>query len=294
MLKVSVPATSANLGPGFDTLGVAVSLRNTVIIKPSKFHSVSLRGEGANNPVLKDNNMFISIFNDFYNNLTTKTQHYRFEFLNEIPISRGLGSSSAVIVSAIASAYACAGIKLSRSKLLNLALAYESHPDNITPAVMGGFNVATVRDNEVKYIKKDMPNNLNAVVVIPNRPISTASSRKVLPFKYTKEDTVFNVSHSSLLTAAFMSEKWDMLREAAQDRMHQYFRMKQMPELFEVQKVALKNGALMSTLSGSGSTFFNMCHASEAKRLNSILAKEFVRFQVLTLDFDNNGIMIEN
>ncbi len=91
-----------------------------------------------------------------------------------------------------------------------------------------------------------------------------------------------------------MSEKWDILREAAQDRMHQYFRMKQMPELFEVQKVALKNGALMSTLSGSGSTFFNMCHASEAKRLNSILAKEFVRFQVLTLDFDNNGIMIEN
>ena len=177
---------------------------------------------------------------------------------------------------------------------MNLALAYESHPDNITPAVMGGFNVATVRDNEVKYIKKDMPSNLNAVVVIPNRPISTASSRKVLPFKYTKEDTVFNVSHSSLLTAAFMSEKWDILREAAQDRMHQYFRMKQMPELFEVQKVALKNGALMSTLSGSGSTFFNMCHASEAKRLNSILAKEFVRFQVLTLDFDNNGIMIEN
>jgi homoserine kinase len=294
VLKVSVPATSANLGPGFDTLGIAVNLKNTVLIKPSKFHSVSLRGEGANNPILKDNNMFISIFNDFYNNLTTKTQYFRFEFFNEIPISRGLGSSSAVIVSAIASAYASANINLSKTKLLNLALAYESHPDNITPAVMGGFNVAIVKDNEVKNIKKSMPNSLNAVVVIPNRPISTASSRKVLPFKYTKEDTVFNLSHSSLLTAAFMSEKWDLLKEASQDRMHQYVRMKQMPELFEVQKTALKNGALLSTLSGSGSTFFNICYASDAKRLSNALSKEFVRFKVLTLEFDNNGIIIEN
>ena len=294
MLKVSVPATSANLGPGFDTLGVALSLKNSVVIKPSKFHSVSLRGEGANNPVLKDNNMFISIFNDFYNNLTTKGQHYRFEFLNEIPISRGLGSSSAVIVSAIASAYACAGIKLNKQKLLNLALAYESHPDNITPAVMGGFDVAILKDNEVRFIKKEMPSSLSAVVVIPNRPISTASSRKVLPYKYSKEDTVFNLSHSSLLTAAFMGEKWEVLREASLDRMHQYFRMKQMPELFDVQKVALKSGALMSTLSGSGSTFFNMCYANEAKRLSGILSKEFTRFQVLTLEFDNNGIVIEN
>ena len=138
-MKVSVPATSANLGPGFDCLGLAISMKNQVIIRPSKFHSVSLKGEGANNPALKDNNMFISIFNDFYHNLSYKKRHFRFEFLNEIPLSRGLGSSSAVIVSAIASAYAIEGIKLEKDKLLNLALAYESHPDNITPAVMGGL-----------------------------------------------------------------------------------------------------------------------------------------------------------
>ena len=144
-MKVSVPATSANLGPGFDCLGLAIDIKNQVIIRPSKFHSVSLKGEGANNPALKDNNMFISIFNDFYHNLSHKKRNFRFEFQNEIPLSRGLGSSSAVIVSAIASAYAIEGIKLEKSKLLNLALAYESHPDNITPAVMGGFTVATVQ-----------------------------------------------------------------------------------------------------------------------------------------------------
>lgn len=292
-MKVTVPATSANLGPGFDTLGIAVGIKNQVLIKPSKFHSVSLKGEGANNPVLKDNNMFLSIFNDFYNNLSTKKRFFRFEFINEIPLSRGLGSSSAVIVSAIASAYAIEGIALSKEKLLNLALAYESHPDNITPAVMGGFTVATVQDNEVQFIKKEIPKHLVAVVVIPNRPISTQLSRKTLPYKYSKEDAIFNLSHASLLTAAFLSENWEMLKIASQDRFHQYYRMKQMPELFEVQKTALRNGALMSTLSGSGSTLFSISYKQEAKRLETILKEKFPHFKVFTTPFDNYGVKIE-
>ncbi len=293
-MKISVPATSANMGPGFDTLGIAVGLRNHVIIKPAKFNSVSLRGEGANNPILKDNNMFLTIFNDFLQNLTGKKEHFRFEFINEIPLSRGLGSSSAVIVSAIASAYATQGIKLEKDKLLNFALSLENHPDNITPAVMGGFNVATIKDHEVKYIKKNMPNYLKAVVVIPNRSISTNMSRKTLPYKYSKEDAIFNISHSSLLTAALMTENWNMLRIASKDMFHQYYRMKQMPELFSVQKVALRNGALMSTLSGSGSTFFQIVHEKESKRLKDSLSKAFPHFKVLCLDFDNAGVVIED
>jgi len=293
-LRISVPATSANLGPGFDTLGLAISLHNQVSIKPSKFHSVSLKGEGSNNPVLKDNNMFIAIFNDFYHNLSHKKRHFRFEFSNEIPLSRGLGSSSAVIVSAIASAYAIEGIKIEKEKLLNLALAYESHPDNITPAVMGGFNVASVHENEVKFIKKDMPRSLKAIVVIPNRPMSTQLSRKALPFKYSKEDTIFNISHSSLLTAAFINEDWKMLRTASLDKVHQKYRMKQMPELFDVQKTALKHGALMSTLSGSGSTLFSIAFNEDAKRIESELNKRFPHFRVLTRGFDNDGVVIKD
>lgn len=292
-MRISVPATSANLGPGFDCLGVALNLKNQVIIRPSKFHSVSLKGEGSNNPALKDNNMFISIFNDFYYNLTQKKRHFRFEFFNEIPLSRGLGSSSAVIVSAIASAYAIEGIKVEKERLLNLSLAYESHPDNITPAVMGGFNVASVHENEVKFINKSIPKHLKAVVVIPNRPISTQLSRKALPFKYSKEDTIFNISHSSLLTAAFMAENWDMLKYASLDQVHQKYRMKQMPELFDVQKTALKEGALMSTLSGSGSTLFSMAYVDDSKNLEKALKQRFPHFKVFTADFDNVGVRIE-
>ena len=293
-MKISVPATSANLGPGFDTLGLALNIRNQVIIKPARFHSVSLKGEGSDNPKLKDNNMFISTFNDFYHNLSSKKQQFRFEFQNEIPLSRGLGSSSAVIISAIASAYAIEGIKLDNKKLLNLALSYESHPDNITPAVMGGFTVSTIHENEVYFIRKEIPKVLKAVVVIPNRAISTNLSRKTLPFKYSKEDAVFNISHSSLLTAAFMSEDWRMLKKASKDRFHQYYRMKQMPELFAVQKVALRNGALMSTLSGSGSTFFNIVYSKDAPRVVKKLQENFPHFKIFACDFDNDGVSIED
>jgi len=293
-MKISVPATSANLGPGFDTLGLALNIRNEVVIKPAKFHSVSLKGEGSNNPKLKDNNMFIATFNDFHQNLSNNKQQFRFEFQNAIPLSRGLGSSSAVIISAIASAYAIEKIELHDKKLLNLALSYESHPDNITPAVMGGFTVSTIHENEIYFIRKDIPNHLKAVVVIPNRPISTNLSRKTLPYKYSKEDAVFNISHSSLLTAAFMNEDYRMLKKASKDRFHQYYRMKQMPELFAVQKVALRNGALMSTLSGSGSTFFNMVYNKDVTRVVKKLEENFPHFKILVTDFDNNGIIVED
>ncbi|MEJ2414260.1 MAG: homoserine kinase, partial [Sulfurimonas sp.] len=146
---ISVPATSANLGPGFDSLGLAVDLRNKVEFHPSKFFSVSIKGEGENNARLKGNNLFVSIFNEHYSRLTSKKQNFKFTFYNSIPMSRGLGSSSAVIVSAIASAHEAASIRVSKRRILNHALVYEPHPDNITPAVMGGFNVATIEKNKV-------------------------------------------------------------------------------------------------------------------------------------------------
>jgi len=292
-LKISVPATSANLGPGFDSLGLAVSLRNTVTIKPSRFFSVSIKGEGENNPRLKGNNLFVSIFNDHYNRLTQKRQNFKFTFQNEIPMSRGLGSSSAVIVSAIASAHEAAGVRVSKRRILNHALVYEPHPDNITPAVMGGFNAATVEKNKIFSQKKHLPDYIKAVVVIPDKPISTAKSRTTLPKSYSKENAVYNLSHSALTVAAFFNEDWEMLRLATGDRFHQKARMKMLPELFAVQKMAYDNGALMSTLSGSGSTFFSMVYDTDAQALATKFSQKFNDFSVKILDFDNNGLMIE-
>jgi homoserine kinase len=288
---VSVPATSANLGPGFDTLGLAVDLRNEIIVKPSKFLSISTHGEGSDNPRIKKNTLFLNIFNENYKRLTNRSDNFRFEFHNRIPISRGLGSSSAVIVAALSAAYTAAGVRYNKREILNQALRYEHHPDNITPAVMGGFNVACVEGDRVYSKKRRLPDYLKAVVVVPNRTISTAKSRTVLPKMYRKEETVYSLSRAAYMTALFMSESWDLLRIASKDKLHQARRMKMMPELFEVQKVALKNGAVMSTLSGSGSTFFNLVYEKDASKIHQALQARFPQFRVFTLALDNHGVM---
>lgn len=292
-MTISVPATSANLGPGFDSLGLAVNLRNQVEFKPSRFFSVNIKGEGEGNPRLKGNNLFVSIFNEHYKRLTTKRQNYKFTFYNNIPLSRGLGSSSAVIVAAIATAHEAAGVRVSKRRILNHALVYESHPDNITPAVMGGFNAAAVEKQKVFSQKKHLPDYIKAVVVIPNKPISTAKSRTTLPRSYSKENAVFNLSHTALTVAAFFNEDWEMLRLATQDRFHQKVRMKMLPELFAIQKTAYEQGALMSTLSGSGSTFFSMVYDEDAPKLQEIFTNQYPDYRVMTLDFDNHGIITE-
>ncbi len=291
---VSVPATSANLGPGFDTLGLAVNLRNEIVITPSKFLSLSTQGEGASNPRIKKNALFLSIFNENYKKLTGREDNFRFEFHNRIPISRGLGSSSAVIVAALSAAYMAADKKYNKREILNKALYYERHPDNITSAVMGGFNVSCIEGDRVYSKKRRLPEYLRAVVVVPNRTISTARSRTILPKMYRKEEMVYSLSRSSYMTALFMSESWDLLRIAAKDKLHQARRMKMMPELFDVQKIALRHGSLMSTLSGSGSTFFNLAYDKDASKIAEELELRFPQFRVFTLVLDNNGVLTES
>jgi len=289
-LFVSVPATSANLGPGFDTLGLAINFRNEIIIKPSRFFSVSTRGEGAENPHIRKNILFMNIFDKQYKILKGRKDNFRFEFNNRIPISRGLGSSSAVITAALTSAFVASGQRYNKRKILNLALQYEPHPDNITPAVMGGFNVACVEDQKVYSKKRKVPDYLRAVLVVPNRTISTAKSRTILPDIYRKDEVVYSLSRSSFMTSLFMTESWDLLKIASKDKLHQTRRMKQMPELFEVQKVALDSGALMSTLSGSGSTFFTLCYADDASKIHKALEAKFPKYRVFTKTLDNYGV----
>ena len=294
-MTIDVPATSANLGPGFDTLGLALDLTNHIIVKESNFVSIAIKGEGANKPKLRTNNQFVNIFYNFYIKLVGRRDSFRFEFHNNIPFSRGLGSSSAVIVAAIASAYKMAGVELSRDAILNKALFYEPHPDNIAPAVHGGFTASlTIKNEKVLTQKKEIPDYLKAVMVIPNRPMSTNQSRSKLPKNYSMQKTVFNVSHAAVLTAAFFNEDWKSLRIASEDMIHQNTRMKQMKELFEVQKTALLNGALMSTLSGSGSSFFNMTYADDAAYLHRKLREKFPQFRVETYNFNNIGSKFGN
>ncbi len=302
-MTISVPATSANLGPGLDTLGLSLDFRNESRITPATHTSVRIYGEGENIERFRANNMFVKIFHKTLKDLDVPKQHFEFVFSNKIPISRGMGSSSAIIIGAISAAYCAAKLPIDKEKILHKALVYEHHPDNITPATFGGFNVATVepliRGNAqniksiIYHLHSPIPSFLRAVMVIPDKSTSTKYSRQCLPKRYTSYETIHNVSHASLLTMAFMQEKWDFLRIASIDKLHQDRRMKQFPILFQVQKFALENGALMSTLSGSGSSFLNICHEDDVCRIQKVLADKFNRFRVVSMGFDNKGLITQ-
>lgn len=289
---ISTPATSANLGPGFDTLGLSINLRNEVEIKFSDVEKIEIYGENASFLRTLPSNMFVNIFSEVFENLTGKKPVCHYKFNNKIPISRGLGSSSALIASAITAAYELAEIPYKKDRILNYALTYEHHPDNITPAILGGFCVAKLKKNRVYFLKKYIPNIVKAVVVIPNKPISTNQSRTTLKEEYPLKDVVTNISSSSMITAAFFSEKFELLRNVVEDKIHQEGRMKSVPELFKVREIALREGALMSTLSGSGSTYFNLVYKDDAYNVYSALKSYFPEFNVKILHFDNIGVKV--
>ena len=289
---IKIPATSANLGPGFDALGLSLGLFNEVEITEQKVTSVSLNGEESDRANLKRHNSFLNIFREIYLKLSQKQPNFRFVFQNNIPFSRGLGSSSAVIVGAIAAAHEMCGFSVNKAKILNLALEYENHPDNIAPAVHGGFVSSIVDNNKVYCQKCEISDDIKAVVVIPDKPMSTNESRTKLPKNFTMKECVSNLSHAAFLASCFMKQDYKMLRLASIDKMHEEIRMASLPELFKVREIAYKNGALMSSLSGSGSSFLNLTLKDNADRLKKVLSENFTEFRVEILDIDNGGFKI--
>lgn len=291
-MTILAPATSANLGPGFDSLGLAIKLYNKVSIKAQSFVQISVRGEGAGSSWIKTNNTFVNIFNEIYATLNDDKRKFRFDFSNKIPLSRGLGSSSAVIVAAIASAYEMAGFAISKQKVLDIALTYEPHPDNIAPCVLGGFSASIIEDGKVFSKKAELDKDLRAVLLIPDTAISTKKSRSLLPAQYSVSECVNNLSHAAVLTACFFSKDYKSLRLASKDLMHEERRMSALPQLFEARKIAYLNGALLSTLSGSGSTFFSLCFADDAPKIAKAMQDAFKDYKVLVCELDNKGYRI--
>ncbi|MDR0746345.1 MAG: homoserine kinase [Helicobacteraceae bacterium] len=290
-MRITVPATSANMGPGFDSLGIALKMYNVVDITPSRFFSVSVKGEGEKMLKARSGNIFLSIFSKKYEEITGFRKQFRFRFDNQIPLSRGLGSSSAVIVSALFAANVMAKKTVNKTALLREAFVYERHPDNITPATFGGFCVTAIEEQEIRFVRARLNENLRAVIVMPDKTISTRQSRKALPKRVSMEDAVFNLSRSSLLVASLMSGNFDNLKAASRDRFHQDIRMRFLPPLFDVQKCALDNGALMSVLSGSGSSFFNMALDEEsAIVIENALKRSFPQWKVRRVEFDTEGV----
>ena len=291
-MKICIPATSANLGPGFDCLGLSLKFFNEVCIEKSTDLKIVVNGQGSNNIKFIENNFFVKIFYEILKNLQIEKQNYSFVFNNNIPFSRGLGSSSAVIVGAIASAYYFAKKEVNKNIVLNQSLKYENHPDNIAPTCLGGFVCSKVYKDEVFSIKKDISSNLKAVIVIPNISMNTNKNRLILSNYVKFKDCVNNIINSSFLTACFLEQKYDLLHFASKDRLHEFKRMKNLPVLFKIQKFALENNALMSTLSGSGSSIFSLVYEEDAIKLKDKFKEKFPSFLTKVFEFYNKGFEI--
>ncbi len=251
-----VPASTANLGSGFDTLGMALGLYNEVEVElTGETLTLEIRGEGAERlQALGERNLVARSVTGTLERLGVPVGGIRIRMENRIPMSRGLGSSSAAALGGVAAAVALAGASLSPEEILNLALPFEGHPDNITPALLGGLTVSTLVGGRVRCVKLPVPAELQAVAVIPEFHLSTAKARNALPPTVPRADAVFNVGRVALFLAAMQAGRLDLLREAAQDRLHQPYRAPLVPGMAEVLAEGERAGALACFLSGAGPT----------------------------------------
>lgn len=254
-ISIKVPASTANFGPGFDTLGMALTLYNTMEVSEEGGDIVcEISGEGAEHISRQKDNLFVRALRHGLHAAGREAPGLRIRFKNEIPMFRGLGSSSTAIVGGLLAANELSGNILSRDDLLRLAMEMEGHPDNVTPALVGGLVICMPCDGKLSFIRVAPSKDLNFVAAIPDVRVDTASARKLLPETVSRRDAVFNISRATYLVASLLQGSTEALGEAFEDRLHQPYRKPLVPAYDEVREAALREGALGVFLSGSGPT----------------------------------------
>jgi homoserine kinase len=258
-VSVTVPATSANLGAGFDALALALELTNRVRLEVLDREGIELevRGQGAGRlDAGRDNRFLAGLWRGLEAALGAVPDGigWRIEMDNEIPFGRGLGSSAAATVAGLLAADALTGGRLDERTMLRLAAGIEGHPDNAAAALLGGFVVVADVDGAPLAVRFEPPHDLRAVLFIPERELSTSSMRAVLPASVPRRDAVHNVGRASLAVAAFASGRVDLLDAATEDRLHEPYRAAVYPELPSLVAAARAAGARGACLSGAGST----------------------------------------
>ena len=255
-IHLRAPGSASNLGPGFDCLGLALTIYNRITVREVSGSGVNITitGEGAGDLPEDDQNLFYSSAVAAAEMAGGSLPGLRVEMENQIPLVRGLGSSSTAIVAGISAANLLLGEPLDTSDLLNLATRLEGHPDNVSPCLLGGFTISALKDGSVEHIRALPSPELRAIVVVPHFEIRTEAARKALPDSVPHRDAVFNVGHASLVTAALIKADFQILRTAMKDRLHQPYRAHLVPGIEQVLDAAESSGALGACLSGAGPT----------------------------------------
>ncbi|MGE7274539.1 homoserine kinase [Brevibacillus panacihumi] len=300
-VRVTVPSSTANLGPGFDTLGMALQLYSVVEMQVSEQTTIELIGKELQGTPTDKSNLLYVIAAELFQQAGLAVPELHIRASSEAPLTRGLGSSAAAIVGALVAANHLAGEPFTRDQLFAMAVKKEGHPDNVGPSFFGGIIVATMPEKEnqpIPYIRLAPPAAMRALVVIPDYALSTEKARNALPQVYSKKDVIYNVGHSSLLVAALAQGRLDLLGQAMGDRLHQPYRAPLVPGLEEILAAATDNGAVGAALSGAGPTILCLTASdSECERLKSfvdqVMRGHGISYQTMVLQPDEHGVQVE-
>jgi homoserine kinase len=252
---VQVPATTANLGPGFDVLGMALNLYNDVEMEETaEGLQITVEGEGAETIPRDESNLVFQMAQAVFERVGRAPCGLRLHLRNRIPVTRGLGSSSAAVVGGLAAANRLLGDPLTLQELFELATEIEGHPDNVAPAIFGGVVVSGMARGQLRTVRIAPPSNLHAVVAVPSFELPTSVAREVVPQELSRADAIFTASHVGLMTAALLQGDLELFGAVLEDRMHQPYRERLIPGMRDVVAAAEEAGALGVVLSGAGPT----------------------------------------
>ncbi len=252
MIKLRIPATSANLGAGFDALGLAMTYYNYVNIEESDTVDITSL-DGLKIPTDKSNLIYESA-SHLYEICGKKMTGLKIEQTSNIPMARGLGSSSACIVAGLLGANTLLNNPLSADELVDLAAQIEGHPDNTAPALLGGIVTAVFDGRKVHWVKQEVTTKLKFVAIIPDFELKTEKARACLPKEISHKDAVYNLSRAALFSASLLTGKFENLRTACHDKLHQPYRMELIPNCRRVFDIAYNHGAYAAYISGAGPT----------------------------------------
>lgn len=291
MITVKVPATSANLGPGFDCLGLALGLYNYISFEESG-EGISI--SGCNEKFCNEENL---AYKAYITTLTYKKAGIpaglKINIRSEIPVSRGLGSSASLIVAGITAADNIHNFGLSNEEKLLIANELEGHPDNAAPAIYGGLTAASVRDGQPLVVKYDVSEGLKFTVLIPDFETSTEMARKILPENIKRADAVYTVGCLGILLKALETCDAKALPAALDDKLHQPYRKQLILGFDEIRDIAIKNGALGLLISGSGSTLLAVGgEEGFEEKMSEALSFVSGNWIVKTLDVDQFGASV--
>lgn len=258
IVTIKVPATSANCGPGFDALGLALTLYNTFTYEllPQGQYELTVEGEGKEDKSMQASPANLA-FAGFYKIWRLKNQPdtgLKVHMHNAIPLARGLGSSSSAIVAGLMAANALTGNTFTKEELVPLASELEGHPDNVAPALVGGFTISFMDEGTAHTMRLEPKKPFHLIALIPNMPLSTAKARSVMPITIPLTDGVFSMSRAALLVASLATGDYSQLSLALEDKFHQPYRLPLIPGAKEAIEAAKLHGAYQGIISGAGST----------------------------------------